>query len=122
LSTNYDYENIQETQVSDFELGFVLGIMIQQIWLLRCQAYEHRNKYIYRVLLIKQKVLFVMNLQCVLKFIEPHLRNKYDIEIKSLKLLVLVLGYAKLKGWYCTIPNIFTTTHIKELLDTNLES
>ncbi len=39
-----------------------------------------------------------------------------------MKLLVLVLGYGKLKGRYCTIPNIFTTTHIKELLDTNLES
>jgi hypothetical protein len=64
----------------------------------------------------------VMNLQCVPKFIHPHLHNKYDIEVKSLKLLVLVLGYGKLKGRYCTIPNIFTMTHIKELLDTNLES
>ncbi len=64
----------------------------------------------------------MMNLQCVLKFIEPHLHNKYDIEIKSLKLLVLLLGYGKLKGQYCTIANIFTTTHSKELLNTNLES
>ncbi len=64
----------------------------------------------------------MMNLQCVFKFIHPHLHDKYDIEIKSLKLLVLVLGYGNLKGRYCTIPNSFTTTHVKELLDTNLES